>query len=161
MSLILKREQRFGAPLTERIEAMSMPVTESGCWLWMGNVCRDYGYIKVGGLNMRANRASYQAYKGPIPHGLWVLHRCDVRICVNPDHLFLGTRKDNFDDMVRKGRRRVGEGERHASSKLKTDQVLAIRQSTLSDVGLAKIYGVRPWAITQIKRRLTWKHLPA
>lgn len=64
--------------------------------------------MQVGGKTVRAHRASYKFYRGPIPDGLWVLHRCDVRCCINPDHLWLGTHQDNVDDMMAKGRKPIG-----------------------------------------------------
>jgi hypothetical protein len=89
-----------------------------GCWLWSGAV-RDKG--RPGGSygafvvcrcgqyrTYRANRIAYQLVNGPIPDGLWVLHRCDVRLCVRPSHLFLGTAKDNTLDALAKGRLACG-----------------------------------------------------
>lgn len=87
-------------------------VSESGCWLWLGKMdSGGYGVIRKGPAkeqrSYRAHRLFYEEYVGPIPEGLWVLHRCDVRCCVNPNHLFLGTRADNMNDMYAKGRRNV------------------------------------------------------
>jgi hypothetical protein len=83
----------------------TMPVTESGCIIWMGSVSDNgYGSLRRKGKHMAAHRAVWIQHFGPIPDGQWVLHRCDVRCCVNPDHLFLGTRTDNVRDMVSKNR---------------------------------------------------------
>ena len=91
--------------LQETIQDSSIPITESGCWIWLrGSSGQDYGGLQYGSEWVRAHRASWLAFKGEIPEGLCVLHRCDTPACVNPDHLFLGTRKDNAIDKVKKGR---------------------------------------------------------
>lgn len=80
---------------------------EDECWEWTGpRIPTQYGTIMVNGRVERAHRASWFLAHGPVPDGMWVLHSCDNRGCVNPIHLFLGTRQDNVDDMVRKGRGR-------------------------------------------------------
>lgn len=86
----------------------AFPEPNTGCWLWGASLkegkCGGYGQLKVNGKEVTAHRVSYMIHKGPIPKGLYVLHTCDVRSCVNPDHLFLGTQKDNIHDMMKKGR---------------------------------------------------------
>jgi len=89
------------------IEARVERITESGCWIWTN--CLDslgYGSFrrKFRGITQRAHRAAWKAYKGEIPTGLYVLHRCDIRSCCNPEHLFLGTHLDNIKDAEKKGR---------------------------------------------------------
>lgn len=76
-----------------------------GCWLWFGATdSSGYGSIRLNGKTFGAHRASWICYKGQIPEGLLILHRCDVPCCINPNHLFLGTDQDNAFDKVRKGR---------------------------------------------------------
>src|SRR5574341_1788315 len=87
------------------IEANSEKITESGCWIWMCSVgSHGYGDFRRNNMHMLAHRASYNSFIGPVPAGMFVLHRCDNRLCVNPHHLYLGTNTDNMQDKVRKGR---------------------------------------------------------
>src|SRR5689334_15866969 len=99
-------------PLMDRLLERSSPEPNTGCWLWLGPVRPDgYGTIGRGGRNggmVPAHRASYEVHFGPPPKELCVCHRCDVKTCINPAHLWLGTKKDNTQDMMRKGRWRRG-----------------------------------------------------
>lgn len=78
------------------------PVT--GCWLWKGRWHGRYGQLSYMGKRYLAHRFVYTVYKGPIPAGYVVMHRCDVGACVRPDHLEAGTQRDNVTDMISKGR---------------------------------------------------------
>lgn len=80
------------------------------CWVWtgakkVGKNALPYGFFGVNGKNQLAHRFAYRQFVGPIPSGLYVLHKCDNPSCVNPVHLFLGTAKDNAQDCVSKGRK--------------------------------------------------------
>lgn len=91
--------------LRQRIADWSVPEATTGCWLWLGKVDRSgYGEVSVGSHLRRAHRVSYEAFAGPIPAGKMVLHRCDQPSCVNPDHLYVGTAKENMRDCVDRGR---------------------------------------------------------
>src|ERR1700746_1830085 len=91
-----------------------IPEPNSGCWLWTGAVARfGHGSFRHEGKTAVAHRVAWKLYRGPIPADLQVCHHCDVACCVKPDHLFLGTQKDNLDDCASKGRRPDTSGEMH------------------------------------------------
>lgn len=101
-----------------RFEAKIKQPNANGCMLWTaGRDTRGYGQFRLDGKQMGAHRVAWLLYRGEIPKGLHVLHKCDVTSCVNPDHLFLGTAQDNVSDMVAKGRA-VKKGGRISSKKL-------------------------------------------
>lgn len=138
-------------------------VQPGGCWLWSGRT-KSGGYgviasVRYGNRSraILAHRASWFVYKGSIPDGLLVLHKCDVPACVNPDHLFLGTQRNNLDDMTEKGRRTVGE--RVGREVLTEDIVREIRQSSARGIDLAARYGVSGSLISQVKNRRLWAHV--
>jgi len=106
--------EKYAESVKTRLLSRSSPEPMTGCWLWMGS-CGNSGYGKLSiGHSQRisAHRASYALFNGPIEDNACVLHKCDVRTCVNPDHLFLGTKADNTQDMVRKGRHKCPARER-------------------------------------------------
>lgn len=147
---------------TVKFEDLYIPEPNSGCWLWLGG--RD-GYRRYGYFSPRyqgelyAHRVSWLIHRGPIASGLRVCHKCDVTLCVNPDHLFLGTQQDNMDDMMRKGRRNAARGERVGGAKLTASDVISIRNDPRKQVALAAIFGVRRETISAIKRRRIWRHI--
>jgi hypothetical protein len=141
--------------VAEELKAGSV-VSETGCLLWQGRLTKGYGRVQ----GVAAHRAAYMAANGPIPAGMFVCHRCDVRNCVNPDHLFLGTAADNNADMIAKGRNVVSRGERVGTSKLTPEAVLAIRESRVGTMKLATQYGVDPGTISNIRNHKQWKHVP-
>ena len=137
-----------------------------GCWIWTGTIqSGGYGNVGVHGRNLRAHRLAYELTYGPIPPGMCVCHRCDVRSCVNPDHLFLGTKADNTHDMVRKGRHVAISlpGSNNPSSVLTDDDVREIRRRVrvdgVSRTQIAKEFGVSQPLISQIVIGRAWKHL--
>ena len=133
----------------------------NGCWLWKKATNNSgYGWMFVGEKNWLAHRLSWILHNGEIPDGLCVLHKCDVRTCVNPDHLFLGTRADNNADMRAKGRRRPDRhGTEMPNAKLTEEKVLAIRASNATNKELAIEYGVTSALINTVRKRRAWAHI--
>lgn len=139
------------------------------CWLWTGSNDGDdgYGRIKRGPKNIGSHRASWIIHFGEIPKGLQVCHTCDNPPCVRPDHLFLGTSRDNSQDCVSKGRRTVPDnrGSLSGLSKLTEDDVIAIRSAYIprkmgNRAELAAKFGVSVSTVNSIIWRAHWKHIP-
>ena len=134
------------------------------CWIWTGVIHKvtGYGYLSYHRKHQGAHRVAYQIAIGPIPDGMSVLHQCDVRACVRPDHLFLGTQADNIEDMMDKNRGSFGE--RHWRAKLNEEAVRIIRSAYISrkNTGeLARRFGVNRRHIVAIVRGERWNHLEA
>ena len=143
-----------------KIKYIEYEVNENGCWVCMSHCLNHDGYpvIFLDGEIRRLNRVVLERSLGrKIKEGLYALHKCNNKACINPDHLYEGTCEDNARDSIEDGTQHKGEG--IWNSKLKESQVLEIRKSTLSGPELGKIYGVNRRCINQIKRRVTWKHL--
>jgi len=153
-----------------------------GCWLW--TACKDQsGYGRLGArvdgsfFVFKAHRLSWELAHGPIPEGVCVLHRCDTPSCVRPDHLFLGSKQDNYDDMVNKGRRRIVfggvaklaattpgafAGTKNPRAKLTDEDVRYIRHMSdegASRIELARKFGITGPAVRMIVTRTTWRHV--
>jgi hypothetical protein len=104
---VSKKQQRRKSKLKsdEIKEFLANVIKTDTCWIWKGAVTGDrYGSFTYNKTTKRAHRASYELFNGEIPEGLMVLHDCDVRICVNPEHLRVGTAKDNSHDMISRNR---------------------------------------------------------
>jgi hypothetical protein len=129
-------------------------VRASGCWSWSGSV-NNGGYGRLG--RRYAHRVSYELHHGPIAEGLFVLHRCDNPPCTNPDHLFLGTSKENSEDASSKGRL---SGRRLVGPKLSAEQASEIRR--LRDAGvsrreLSERYGIHVDNVGRIANGQMWR----
>jgi len=143
-------------------------VDERGCWIYQGEITRrGYGSITLGqrrdGNRVRigAHRYFYQQLVGPIPDGMKACHKCDVPACVNPEHIFLGTDKDNIRDMHHKGRyhHAGAKGERNHFAKITEETARAILAAEGTQKTIAAKYGVAQTTVQAIKVRRIWKHL--
>ena len=109
-----------------------------------------------------AHRISWMLHRGPIPDGMYVCHRCDVRECVNPDHLFVGTSLDNWQDMDAKGRAvlgRIRRGEESGAAKVTEAAVLDMRLRRMPQKKYAALYGICQAQVRGIQNRRSWKWL--
>ncbi len=161
---------------------------ENQCWLWCGGILKNgYGKLKFNGKSLSVHRVSYELFKGKIPEGLCICHNCpggDNKACVNPDHLWIGSAKQNSSDAKEKGRyigkgstgrtlseetrRKISQshadfkGEKSCRSKLKDSDVYEIRELLKENLSLREIglrYGVSKHAISNIKANRRWSHI--
>jgi hypothetical protein len=140
----------------------------SGCLEWQGYLNpKGYGKIARGGnvadFGMTyVHIAAYELFIGPVPAGMEVCHSCDNRPCCEPTHLFLGTHKQNMEDMVAKSRQ--ARGERSAASKLKPSDIVEIRERARrfeQQKTIAASFGLHPSHVSRIVGGKKWRHLPA
>jgi hypothetical protein len=133
----------------------------SGCWEWTGSrKDNGYGVISINNHQEYTHRLSYKLFVGEIPDGLCVLHRCDNPPCINPCHLFLGTKQDNIQDCLAKGRANTAFGERNGRAKLTLSQVHQIREDYrnggVSQRELARRFNIGKSVIGNITRNESW-----
>jgi len=145
-------------------EKVSVPDDTSQCWEWQANIVYGYGMFVENRKSILAHRWSYIFHNGEIPEGLYVLHKCDNRKCVNPQHLFLGTYKDNAVDRQRKGRGVIPDnrGENHGMSRLTESAVREIRELHKAGVPAADIgsrFGIDRRTVGKVANRKSWKHV--
>jgi len=134
-------------------------VETSGCWNWQGQISTSgYGRYRYPGGSY-AHRFSYTVHIGKIPDGMYVCHSCDNPVCVNPEHLWIGTHNDNMADKKIKNRQNHPHGELNSSAVLTETDVHFIRAARESAGSLAKRYGVSKHAIWHVKSRRTWQHI--
>lgn len=137
-------------------------VKENGCWEWTAyKNANGYGCIGVDRKSCLSHRVAYAIFVGDIPNGVCVLHKCDNPGCVNPDHLFLGSRIDNIFDMIGKKRDRHLFGEQHGRSKLTGSDVVKIRKllksGFVSQEKIAKMFGITQCVISDINLGRIWR----
>ena len=145
-------EERFVA----KLDKTSSP---KGCWIWTAYKDRKgYGIFQ----SRRANRVAFEMYKGHIPDGQLVRHKCDDPSCCNPDHLELGTHQDNMNDMIERGRQANRNGELNGRAKLTEDDVREIRVllgTGIIQKEIAERFGISQITISRIKRKQAWSYL--
>ena len=148
--------ERLKVKLLDRISIIDGKL-ETPCWEWQGSrVSGGYGNMTFEHQSLYTHRASWIVYKGPVPDGFRVLHKCDNRPCINPQHLFIGTQEDNIRDMIEKGRR-------NRNAFLTEDEVHEIRillsEGDLSQYEIGEMYNVSRSSIQQIKLGNNWSHV--
>lgn len=138
------------------------PVLKTRCWIWTGTTSGGYGYFRLNGKMQRASRVAWFITYGNWPTRL-ACHHCDNTSCVRPIHLFDGTRRDNANDMVQKGRIKDRSGSTNGHSRLVESQVLEIlalyKLGKTMQIHLAESYGVSVKTINHIVHGLSWKHV--
>lgn len=162
-----KKPLRKITPVKERLKIGSKINKENGCLEWLGHTAFGYGLMNMRGdggkwRQKRVHRLAYQEHVGEIPEGMLVCHHCDNRRCINTDHLFVGTTRDNAEDRDRKGRGRCGFGEGHGMAKLTNEKVILIRQlktQGATSVKLAARFGVGTHAINRAISGSSWAHV--
>lgn len=133
-----------------------------GCWLWKARQKKGYGLMYVQGKMVAAHRLSYELHVGKIPDGLLVCHKCDNPICVNPEHLFVGSDADNSDDKLSKGRQ--AKGPQVGTAKLSEMAVLEMRQMYAKGKNggikaLASRFNISKSQVWNVVNRKEWQHL--
>lgn len=139
---------------------LTYKANENGCWICTSHSPNGKGYIviKRGEKRVYAHRYMYTQHKGAIPDGMVVRHSCDVRNCINPDHLSIGTVQDNTNDRVERDRGACGE--KIDNSKLNEQQVKFIRKhKQITTIELANVFGVSDSSISRARNGTSWKHL--
>ena len=143
----------------------------SGCWLWTGAYFWDpkrgnrYGKIWVKGKLKHAHRVSWELHNGPIPDGLFVLHKCDNHACVNPAHLYPGTQAQNVLDTRDRGRMNhvnASRGEKHLNAKLTVEQAFEVRSLAVNrampQTKIAAVFGISQSVVGRIARGEAWRN---
>jgi HNH endonuclease/Helix-turn-helix domain len=157
----------------ERFLAKCVPEPNSGCWLWIGATNNaGYGHLTVGNRTVKAHRRAYELFRGPIPvklegedvRGVCIIHSCDTPLCVNPDHLRIGTHKHNMQDKRERNRFVCNPllGENHQNSKLTARKVRLARRLHVdgcSYVEIARRFGVHRATIRDAIVGMTWSHV--
>jgi hypothetical protein len=140
-------------------------VVEDGCWMFLGAWdSHQYGIVWYGGHNKGAHIVSYEYHIGPVPKDKFVLHKCDHPWCVNPEHLFVGTKKENYDDMIAKGRgddchRRGEDNNTTILTEQQVIEIYSLLDKGLTHTSIAIRYGVARPTITSINSGQNWRHL--
>jgi HNH endonuclease len=133
-------------------------ITETGCWIWLRSLNNSgYAIVNESRKIIPMHRWSYERFKGKIPENMCVCHSCDIRSCVNPNHLWLGSWQDNINDKVNKNRQ--AKGEKAPKAKLTSEMVLEIYKSKAPIKLLMKKYNMSKRSIVGIRHKESWKHI--
>jgi hypothetical protein len=144
----------------ERFEEKYIPEPNSGCWLWTASTFKGgYGQFWTGQKYTGAHRASYEMFRGEIAPKMQILHSCDNPLCVNPEHLSVGTNLDNQHDSIKKGKKATFKGETNPTHKLTMEQILIIREDNRPHGLIAKDFCISRSLVSSIKLRKKWKHI--
>jgi len=151
-------------PTNQRFDIKHEIREGSDCHWWTGALMASgYGSFRINNDRTQfSHRFAYERAFGEIPKGLLICHHCDNKLCVNPDHLFAGTQKDNMDDMYAKGRGHKARGEKNGLAKLSDEKVLEIKKMLLagkSQTAISEIYDVSQRTIYGIKTGAIWTHV--
>lgn len=157
MKLTKKQEERFWKKVQK---------TDS-CWLWMGSKnsgVSPHGRVRIDGKNRLTHHISFLLANGYLPafdgKVMALCHNCGNASCVNPEHLYIGTHKENMQDKKRHGTQPVMDGESNPNSRLKESDVIIIKSRfSETNVAIARDYGVTPEAISRIRIGKTWKNI--
>lgn len=149
--------------MTKEVFESKLFYSPDGCWYWTG-ACyvHGYGVVSYNGKKILAHRASFLMNKGDIPKGICVCHRCDNILCVNPDHLFLGTQADNVKDMIDKKRFISSPGSGNGMAKYSDVEVLLIRELRESGFRvkeICRLMNASSTTVSDITNRKTWTHI--
>lgn len=145
--------------LKERFEKLVIK-KDKDCWGWKGSVTNGYAKISFDNLPLSGHRAAWIIFKGVLPKKLFVCHKCNNALCTNPEHLYLGTHKQNMKD--RKNCKRDPVGEKNGMSKLKEKQVVEIIKMLNEKKGgseIARLFKISPVTVSGIKTGHLWNYL--
>lgn len=134
-------------------------ILESGCWEWLKSKNNGYGKLMRHGKSWVAHRFSYEVFIGKIPEENQINHVCHNRGCVNPEHLYAGTQKENMFDMDEAGRRNQVRGERDGNNKITKDEAIAIFNSSGTAKTIARKFNVSQSLVYVIRKKLVWRHI--
>lgn len=152
---------RGDVSLEDKFKARILPPDENGCWNWYKHNSRGYPNMHDGLKPIAAHRFSFEFHCGPIPKGMVVMHRCDNKRCVNPDHLMVGTHAQNVADMIEKGRKVQVRGVRIAKAKLNPEKAAEIKtllaEGRLLKKEIAARFGIHPTTVWFIEQGRTWR----
>jgi hypothetical protein len=154
------KQHTRGWSLAAKMEYHSIPEPNSGCLLWLGGLSGDYPCTSVQGKRREVHRAVLELKLGrSLLPGEQACHKCDVKLCINEDHLFAGSPQDNSADMVQKGRAYRAQGSANGRARLTAEIVVAIRNEpgTLADI--ANKYGLAFQRVSDIRNGRRWKHV--